>query len=170
MKVLGISLVLALSAGCHKETRAAPAADDRAYGPAVLRMVTCPPNKPERPSVESGCESCKDDELCKVFSIRGRAVGQCAKNSCRGDADCPGALCTCGAPNECTAGNCRGPEDCGGRECTDNRGRHGHGGGQYCRTKNDTCKTHDDCKKGDECSWAGTSWKCRKETPPPPPG
>ncbi len=148
--------------------------DTKVYPPAALRMHACPPIDssvpPLPPVVDVGCESCKPDEHCKVTSLRGRNIGECKKSTCQKDADCPGMLCACGPPNECVTGNCRGPEDCGGRECVPNRGRYGHGTGTFCRTKNDTCRTHTDCGEGKECSYSATGWSCVPETPPPPAG
>lgn len=151
-----------------KPTDSAP---PREYGPAVFHPQTCP--KPESPAPKSpleGCKDCKKDEHCRQESMRGRTYGRCEKSTCQKDADCKGALCWCGPPNRCAAGNCRSADDCGGRECAPDRWRYGHGSGQFCRTKDDTCKTHEECGADQECAFVGEKWACRKATPAPPPG
>lgn len=151
------------------------------YGPAVFHPESCPPNDggtrhlvDDFPSatnhVAEGCKSCKPGEFCQVFHSHGQAFGNCRRSDCQKDADCKGGLCVCGPPNLCQAGNCRSAADCGGRECVPDRWRSGHGHGQFCRTKDDTCKAHQDCGPGRECAYIGGKWDCRKETPPPPPG
>lgn len=142
----------------------------REYGPAVFHPQACP--KPTTPpkSAQEGCERCQKDEYCYAEHVRGRTFGRCMKSACQKDADCKGGLCNCGPPNQCGIGNCRSAEDCGGRECAADRWRYGHGHGQYCRTKDDACKTHDDCGADQECAYNGEKWACRKTTPAPPPG
>ena len=140
-----------------------------AYGPAVLRQQTCPPPVAPPRSTLEGCDKCQKDEYCFEEHVRGRKFGRCTKSTCQKDADCKGGLCRCGPPNVCVAGDCRGPEDCGGRDCATDRWRYGHGSGTFCRTKDDTCKTHDECGPDQECAFSG-KWSCRRATPPPPPG
>lgn len=141
------------------------------FGPAVFHPQTCAkPTTPPPKSPHEGCLDCKKDEHCYVEHVRGRAFGRCVKSTCEKDADCKGALCQCGPPNRCVAGDCRSAEDCGGRECAPDRWRYGHGSGTFCRTKDDSCKTHDDCGAEQECAFTGGKWACRPTTPAPPPG
>lgn len=146
----------------------------KAYGPAKLRQQACAPVDPEdvslKPYVDFGCDACPKGEFCRVLHVRGRRVGQCAKNECQKDADCKHGLCRCGPPHQCTPGNCRDAADCGGRECAADNWRYGHGHGMYCRTAQDGCRTHAECGTGRECAYDGKAWNCRAEVPPPPPG
>lgn len=177
---VAIALSAILLAACGKETKPPPTIDAGPvsttidagavptieYGPAVFHPQACADAGPAPRSPIRGCESCKPDELCEQFSVRGNRVGQCKKHECRKDADCsktsPG-FCGCGidfGPNKCWAGNCRNADDCGGRDCV----------GTWCRTKDDTCKTNADCKPEDECRFDGAKFACQKRPPPLPPG
>jgi hypothetical protein len=146
------------------------------YGPAVFHALTCPTPNREAPlpgPIGGGCTAhteCKPGEFCELVSVHGTDIGSCRKSACKGDVDCKGALCMCGPPSQCLPGNCRSAEDCGGRDCDFDRGRYGHGQGRWCRTAKDSCKSHDDCAKGNECTYLGDSWGCRIEVPAPPPG
>lgn len=184
---VGLALVI-LTNGCRRDSSGGPngsrppkgeatfdSGPPRTYEQAVLRARTCPTQTdagelPLRDPIR-GCESCKPGEHCKTFSYHGVESGQCQRSTCEKDADCGGrGLCRCGPPNECVVGNCRDENDCGGRECRPDRWRYGHGEGSFCRTKDDTCTSHDACGTGKECAYVRGAWRCRDEVRAPPPG
>ena len=153
----GLALVF-WSMPCGKEPRPQEAdATAPSFGPAVFHAQACPlsTNVPQNPlSDECRRNPCKPDEYCNTSTFHGRPVVWCEKKpSCESDADCDGGVCKCGS-RQCIAGNCRGSDDCGGRDCA----VEARGGGQFCRTKDDECTIHAECRTGHACTYDSGKW------------
>jgi len=100
---------------------------------------------------DAGAMSCKTDSDCGGVGYGPFCLaGTCVPDQCLGDQDCPiGTACGCSVPvgilrahaNRCLPSNCRTDADCSNSGlCSPTLG-----GGFYCRTGADTCRTNADC-------------------------